>query len=293
MKKLYVTAFVALGLIGCQRYENVPPNDIGMMLTPTGYEDKVYTPGQVDIGQENATGFQNRLVLVQRSGFSIEEQFRGPGLSTQEGETDNDDHRCLTQDRAPMTLDVRLIFALPDYTTPEGKEDLARIFLLGNPKESRANTRVMEISAESIYREQAQIQVRPIIRQICAQYKDFETAFADFGKRGADGFGGKLESAIAQILKDQNVPFRLVSAMPSNMKPDQSVIESSAALYSAQKRNEAIGVVTTYLNQDPTGTRKYVYQMQTLQEIMNKGGGTNTMFMTDIGAANRVIPLPR
>ena len=33
-----------------QSYQNIPPNYIGMKLTPTGYEDTIYTPGQVDIG---------------------------------------------------------------------------------------------------------------------------------------------------------------------------------------------------------------------------------------------------
>lgn len=287
-------ALAALSLTACGRaFENVPPNDIGMVLTPTGYENKIYTPGQVDIGTVGAAGQENRLVLIQRSGFSVEEQFREPGASTEKSEMDASDHRCLTKDTNPMTLDVRLIFALPDYNTLQGQKDLARIFLLGNPI---GNDRILHIGAESIYEEQAKIQVRPAIRQICAEYTDFNAALADFGNTGPDSFGGKIEAAVANILKQQDVPLRLVSAMPSNMKPDARVVEAGIAQVSAQRRNQAIQTVTDFLNADPTGTRKYVYQMQTLQEIMNANnlkGGTNTLYLTDIGVGNRILALPR
>ena len=100
-------AFLLLGTIGCQQFENVPPNDIGMMLTPTGYEEKIYTPGQVDIGQESNYGRGNQLVLLQRSGIEVKEAFSNADAT-------KEDHRCLTSEREPITLDVRLLFALPN-----------------------------------------------------------------------------------------------------------------------------------------------------------------------------------
>jgi hypothetical protein len=80
------------------------------------------------------------------------------------------------------------------------------------------------------------------------------------------------------------------------MKPDSRVVEAGVAQVAAQKRNQAIQTVTDFFNADPTGKRRYVYQMQTLQEIMNANnlkGGTNTLYLTDIGAGNRILPLPR
>src|SRR3989344_3091427 len=85
----FVAGLLALvALVGCEKYENVPPNDIAMMLTPTGYEDKVYTPGQVNIGKLSNDGRGNTLVLIQRSGIEVKEAFL---RSAKDGE----DHRCL------------------------------------------------------------------------------------------------------------------------------------------------------------------------------------------------------
>lgn len=69
--------FLVLPLLAAcdQSYQNVPPNDIGMMLTPTGYEGKVYTPGQVDIGTVGTGNYGNSLVLVQRSVIEVKEAF--------------------------------------------------------------------------------------------------------------------------------------------------------------------------------------------------------------------------
>jgi hypothetical protein len=129
--------WAALGsmmLAGCwQSYQDIPPNYIGMKLTPTGYEDTIYTPGQVDIGTTSQSGQGNQLVLIQRSGVEIKEQFLG-----KEANKDGADHRCLTQDQNPMTLDVRLVLALPDYSTPPGKKDLKTLFMLGTRPPCRA-----------------------------------------------------------------------------------------------------------------------------------------------------------
>src|ERR1051325_7711976 len=113
--RLTVLALCAPARAACQSYENVPPNDIGMMLTPTGYEGRVYTPGQVDVGDKHRDGSYNRLVLIQRSGVEIKEQFLGSDSSA-----DKTDHRCLLADKTPVSLDVRLLMAIPDYETPEG-----------------------------------------------------------------------------------------------------------------------------------------------------------------------------
>jgi hypothetical protein len=87
-----------------------------MKLTPTGYEETIYTPGQVDIGTTSQAGQGNQLVLIQRSGVEVKEQFLG-----KDGNKDGADHRCLTQEQNPMTLHVRLVLALPDYSTPQEK----------------------------------------------------------------------------------------------------------------------------------------------------------------------------
>lgn len=265
-------------LAGCSTYKNVPPNDIGMMLTPTGYEEKIYTPGQADVGPVDWDGEMNRLVLLQRSGVEIKEQFFGKDASD-----DKEDHRCLTGDKSPVTLDVRLLLALPDYETPSGKKDLARIFLLGNPEVVQGtDDRVLRISAERIYAEQAQQAVRSKIRQIVVRYPSYNVIFAAFGDDSDDGLTKRIEHAIASVLVERNIPLRLVSAFPSNMKPDPSVVDAIAALQAAEKRVQAIRTLTDFLDEDRTGNRRIVYQMQTWQEIVAKGNanGHNTLLFS-------------
>jgi hypothetical protein len=116
-----------------------------------------------------------------------------------------------------------------------------------------------------------------------------------FGDEGPNGFGHKIEMAVAQALKDNNVPLRLVNAVVSNMKPDQTVIDAISAKQAAEKRVQAIQVITDFLANDPDGARKLVYKMQVLQEIVAKADdkGRSTIFLTDISGGPGVLPVPR
>jgi regulator of protease activity HflC (stomatin/prohibitin superfamily) len=277
-----------------QQFADVPPTDIAMVLTPTGYEGRIYTPGQVDIGNTDSSGRGNRLVLTQRSGFEIREQF----VKGDDEGKDREDHRCLTADKAPMSLDVRLLFALPDYATEDGKADIARLFLLGNPQLANAEPigRVLRLTAASVYDEQAKLQIRSEIRQICGSFANFDTAFAAFLDQSDKGLTAVIGHLVATMLVEHKVPLRLVSANISNMKPDPTVIDAIAAQQSAQKRVEAIKTITDFLGDDPAGARLLVYKMQTLQEIVAKAGanGHNTIFMTDLAEAAKnpgVVPI--
>lgn len=275
---LFLSSFV---FTGCNAaYHNVPPNDIGMMLTPTGYEEKVYTPGMIDLGAVQQSGAQNRLVLIQRSGVEVKEPFIG-----KEASDDKEDHRCLTANKAPLTLDVRLLFALPDYEKPDGKKDLARIFLLGNPQEvPNTDRRVLRINAQTIYTEQAMQSVRWRIRQICSGYKDYDAIFLAFSKEGKGSLADKIQDAVADVLREKNIPLKLVNGFPSNLKPDPSVTDSIAAQQAAQERVEAIRILTKFLDEDTTGTRRLIYQMQAWQEIVAKANanGHNTIIWSTL-----------
>lgn len=285
----FLTTIIAttFALIGCSNYVDVPPNYIGMKLTPTGYEDHIYTPGQVDIETKNTSGLSNSLVLIQRSGLQIKEAFLGSQASE-----DKTDHRCLTHDKVPFTLDARLMLAIPDHETEQGKKDLARLFLLGNPVVAKDNARVLMLSAKSVYEEQAQLQVRGAIRRICASYENFEDAFAAFASEDPQtSLNAKMASAVVAMLREQQVPLHVVAVQVSNMKPDDTVVEAQVALRAAEKRIQAIQAVTDFLEGNPT--RAFVYKMQVLQEIVAKAAnnGHNTIFLTDLAEKN-FLPLP-
>lgn len=292
MKRLLlipVLAACAFALAGCNEYYSVPPNAIGMVLAPTGYDGKVLTPGQVNLGDLTASGEGNSLVLVERNGVPEKESFAGAGASE-----DKEDHRCLTADGAPVTVDVRMLLALPDYNTKEGAKDFQRLLLLGRPVGDKNQKRTLWITASSVYRDQAQQQARGKIRQVCASYASFAALNTAFAKDGKDGLTGKVEAAVATSLIDAGVPLRVINATVSNLKPDPSVIEAIAAQQAAERRVEAIKTVTDFLAQDQTGGRREVYRLQVWQEIVAKGNanGHNTIFMTDANGHAPVVPLP-
>lgn len=284
----------ALALAGCfqQEYVNVPPNYIGLMLTPSGYDDTVYTPGQVNIGGESAQNWGNRLVLIQRSGFAVKEQFmRGDP----DNPRDTEDHRCVVgPSHEPMTLDTRLLLALPDYETKDGKRDLMRLALLGNPQPHNGNRRILNLTAQSIYIEQARLQVRGKIREVCGKFESVEAVFRAVGDSSEKGFSQQIKKAVATALVESHVPLQLVDAVVSNVKPDPTVMDAIAAKLAAEKRVEAIEVVTKFLANDPDGSRRLVYKMQVLQEIVAKADekGRSTIVMTDISGGPIMLPLP-
>ena len=282
----------ALAVFACtQEYENIPPNYIAMKLTPSGYEDTIYTPGQVDIGVTGAAGQANQLVLIQSSGLEVKEQFleRDPGKPQ-----DPSDHRCMTADQNPMTLDVRLILGLPNWQTPDGKKDMKRLFTLANPVPWQGSGRILQISAESVYNQLAQLQVRGYIRRICASYKNFTEAFTAFSAEKG-GITDRISESVATVLVDQGVPLRLIGVQVSNMKPDDRVIQAQLAQKDAEARVNAIQTLTDFINADPTGTRRFVYKMQVLEEITKSANanGHNTIFLTDLNETGpRVLRLP-
>jgi len=268
MKKyvFFAVIFLAIaGLYGCGSMKNVPSDKIGMILTPTGWDQKVYTSGQVDLGQASTDGTQNVLYLVQKSGFQIKESFSN---------VEKEDHRCITGgDKSPFALDVRLLFALPDYTTAAGKTDLSRVIALGVPKEDSSDARIMNISVQSVYEQQAQMVVRNKIRMVCTQFKNFDEVWAanvPIGEETSTVFQKRIEKVVAQALVEAQVPLRVVSAFPSNLKQDDTITAAISATQSANERIKAIDEVVKYLDKDMTGNRTLVYQLQTMQEIVNK-----------------------
>jgi hypothetical protein len=288
-----VTILSSAAIAGCvdQEYVNVPPNFIGLILTPSGYDGGIYEPGQVNIGGVSQGRYGNRLVLIQRSGFAVKEQFM---KGDPDNARDTEDHRCVVGPRLePMTLDTRLLLALPDYSTPTGKADLMRLALLGNPQPT-AN-RVLQMTASSIYVEQARLQVRGKIREVCSEFDSVEAVFKAVADPSGNGFSQRIKKAVATALVESKVPLHLVDAVVSNVKPDPSVMDAISAKQAAEKRVEAIQVITKFLAQDPDGSRRLVYRMQVLQEIMATGdkNGRSTVYMTDISGGPALMPVAK
>ena len=56
---------VVISLTSCAKIVNIPPSYVGKILTPTGWESKIYEMGQMDIGDFDNEGRGNRAVMLE------------------------------------------------------------------------------------------------------------------------------------------------------------------------------------------------------------------------------------
>src|SRR5215469_17593135 len=101
-------AVVAVSLSACNVKE-IPAGYVGRVLTPTGWEDKIYEAGQVDLGTKHFIGTYNTLVLLEASSTTVKEQFMSAAMSP-----DRQDHRVLTKNGTPLAVDVYVRAMAPD-----------------------------------------------------------------------------------------------------------------------------------------------------------------------------------
>lgn len=280
-----LSALLGLGalalLAGCQQsFETVSPNEFGMILTPTGFQNDILKPGGYDIGTEEQSGKGNKLYLVDGSLIGVKESF-----VIEEGE----DHRCSMKGAQPLVLDVRFTFAIPDVNAPDGPKHLARLMSLSRAVAVEGKTRVFRINPQEVYENQAKQEVRGKIRQLCASFATFEEAEASFIDNSENGMTAKIEAFVREVLAENKVPLTLLSAQPSNMKPDQTVVDANSAQIAADARVKAVEVVVNYLADDPTGRRWDVYRLQTMAAIAKDN--PNAMFL-DLNTTAPLIPLP-
>ncbi len=277
MKKtqLIVTIAAICGLFtamtGCSEYRNVPPQAVGRKLTPTGWEDKLYGSGQVNIGEKGYSGLCTNLVIIQTSAFAVKESFLGA-----QANPDHEDHRVFTLDKTPMSLDIRLMFTCPDVNRNE--EAVKRLFTLSNPVQKQGDDRVMEISLASIYAEQAQMHVRGKIRDVMARYKSFDHAFDSRSE-----ITQEICSIVASVFKERNVSLALVDGQISNMKPDPLVWENQVKVQAANAEIEAMTKLQKYLDENPSG--RIIFVLSKLKEIASIGAekGNTVVVISALG----------
>ena len=305
MRKLSLIAAAAVALMtsfGSSAFaaepRMIPPDMIGMMLGTTGFDGKIYESGQVDIGNIGwFAGWGNKLVLLQRGGFAIKEQFVQNDPSN---DKDREDHRCIVgPKREPMSLDVRLLFAMPDHTKQAGREAILRMGVLGKPVAAKNETyggdRVLVLDAGSVYFQQVQQQVRGKIRDVCLGYESVDAVFDAIAKNGTpEGFTDKMKKTIGMVLAENNSPLFLITAIASNVKPDPSVISAIASAQAADKLTDAMQKIDAFIKADSTGQRAFIYKLMMMQAMTAKTsekGGNNTFFMTDVGVTSGT-PVP-
>jgi len=269
----------------CSQIRNVPPQFAGRILSPTGWEDKIYSPGQVDIGEVDVSGRGNSLVLIQMSAFAIKEQFLGAQATD-----DKEDHRVFTADKTPVTLDVRIMLTAPDAV--DDPDSVKRFFTLGNPASSKNDNRVMFITLESIYEEQAQLQVRGKIRDIVSKYANFDEAFAKRSDLNAE-----IRTVLTATLKERQIPLIIVDCQISNIKPDPLVWQNQVRVQAADADIQAMKMIQGYLDANPSA--RLIFTLNQLKEIarISSENGNNTIIITTTDGANpagqtQILPVP-
>lgn len=265
---------------GCEsEIRDVPPSYVGRLLTTTGWADNILTPGQANIGKLDTSGRGSTLVLIQTSAFSVEESFIRKGENTE-------DHRVLTSDQSPVSLDIRFLFTSPDIANQKGAEDVKRLFTLGNP--SQKGNRVMEISLESIYAEQAKLQVRGKIRDCVGQFKDFDDIF-----QHRDKLNTTVRKLLSEVLADRNVPLVLVDCQVSNIAPDPQVRDNQIKLQAAQAEIDSMKKLQVYLDQNPSARLIFVLgKLKEIASIASQRGNNTIILSSDLGDLKALPLLP-
>ena len=246
MKYLSLTALLLF--VGCSvQYHEIPAGYSGKIQTETGFENTWRGPGMVDLGIKKTDGRMKRLILIERTTYTIKEAF---GLVKA-----NDDHRVNLADGTPISCDVYLRCILAknkDIVKDDGKggtKVMTKDFrdeLLIQVTPNKVNDRVSVISVKSVYYKFAQQTSRSRIRSIIAKYKRFE----DVNKL-QDEINNKLRAEIITVFREANVPLQLQSADISNVKPDPVAVRASNDLAASLRRVAEIDSIGRALRRNP------------------------------------------
>lgn len=239
---IVLIGLISIATSGCgTNVVNIPAGYSGRILTPTGWKAGWLEAGQVDLGIKNTDGTYNSLVLLENTSTTVMEAFNQV-RSASDPTSDGEDHRILTQDGVPLSVDVydRMIVPANESTRDFILAQVTPEQMPGFPE----NVKV--ITVESIYKRFAQPEVRGQIRGLFAGYANYQTVYADYS-----AVSEKLGQKIADIFKKNGVPLTLQSVSLSNVKPDQAVWAALNQNAAAQSQADAINTIGKALRDNP------------------------------------------
>lgn len=254
---LAVSAAVTLtaGLIGCGMMPDIrgiPAGHVGRVLTPSGWDAKIMESGQVDLKQKDTSGRYSVLVLLEATTTTVKEGFLQKGA-------DGEDHRVLTRNGTPLTMDFYVRCMLPDDA-----EARNGIFVQITPDAVKDDTRVQSISIEKVYAHFARMDVRGGARAIIARYTSYDDVVQNLEKINTE-----IELMVVETFKKNGVPLKVQNARISNIKPDERVYASQNELSSASAKVAAIEQIGEALRRNPQYT-SYM-RWEALKEMSGKG----------------------
>ena len=276
MKKLGFLFFIATVIFAtsCQTIINVPPGFQAKLLTPTGFEDGISGPGQVDIGRQTAQGIGNQLVMLESTAMTVKESFTQKlNSETQEKQ----DHRLRTSDGTPLNGDIYVQIGVPTDKTV-----LDDVFTSITPIQTD-NSRVFLVSIVRIYEQYAQMTVRGKVREIFAGYKSAEEVMSNIEK-----INGQITLASHDIFKNSGAPVLLMSVSISNIKEDDEILASKNALIAASNEAQSIEMIGRAMRAYPEYNKKY--ELDVIAKFSEKDGNTLILTMGDDTPA-KMIPV--
>lgn len=264
---LAIVAMVASACMGTNVRE-IPAGYVGRILTPTGWQDTILEAGQVDLGVRSNNGTYNTLTLLEATSTTVKEQFlQSEG---KDDATDKEDHRVVTQDGVPLSVDVYI-----RAIAPEEQKARNNVFVQVTPADTKDGL-VKIITVQNVYERFAKQDVRSRIRGMFAGYKDYRAAYGNF-----NGISDELGRAIDETFKKTGVPLKLQNVSLSNVKPDETVWAAQNRLSAADSQALEIAKVGEAIKGNP-GYLEFL-KWQSLQSIAREGSakGTNTIIITD------------
>jgi hypothetical protein len=247
-KVILFLALVAFVMTSCQTIVPIPPGFQAKVLTPSGFEDDVRGPGQVDIGKQTAQGVGNQLVMLESTAMTVKEPFTQK-INSETGE--KEDHRLRTSDGTPLNGDIYVQIGVPTDKTV-----LDDVFTSITPIMTAGNDRVYLVSIVDIYKQYAQMTVRGKVREIFAGYKSAEDVMSNIEK-----INGQITLASHEIFANSGAPVLLMSVSISNIKEDDEILASKNALIAAQNEAQSIALIGKAMRENPQYLEKYKWDV--------------------------------
>lgn len=267
MKKKFIAIalllVVALSLLftGCYQTVAIPSGYIGRILTPSGWDSSILPPGQVNIGAGSMAGKQSKLVLVEATTITVLETFRDAATSD-----DKHDHRIITKDGVPTSVDMYVRLGLPD-----DKNLRNRIFLEATPEAFLGNPNISVITLRNVYYRFVEMDIRNRVRDVVSSYERFQDLLTNYSE-----VNKKVASAAIAAFKDSGVPLILQDAQLSQVLPDPQVWDSEVKKKAAEAFQDQISIIGQAVASNPAYL-EYL-KWQALQAIAATG---NLIIVTD------------
>lgn len=276
MKKLkfLLLSIVVLLLSSCQNtVVNIPSGYVAKTLTPTGFDTKILSPGQVDIGIVGDNGQYSSLVLLEASTITTKESF---GQS--HGNTDKEDHRVMTK-KTPLTVDIYVQMAIPKDVTLRHNA-----FSSITPKPTEID-RVSVIKLEDVYTRFAKMTVRGKVRGIFSKYNDWTDVMNNYDKVNAE-----IGLMVIQVFRNSHVPLELISVQLSNVKEDQRIWDSKNEQEAALQKVKSIEAIGAAMRNNPGYIQ--IRKWEVLEKIIESPNSAKiSLIVSDDKSPNYTIPV--